>query len=101
MNFLKIYCVFCIIVFVLIELCTYEGIQKAKRKYADKIKANKDKTRSNPLETLFVHIRILITCFVPIINLGMFWSVLFNGVQVQKNAMKKVDDAIKESEGNN
>ena len=72
MNFLKIYCVFCIIVFVLIELCIYEGIQKAKRKYADKIKANRDKTRSNPLETLCVHIRILITCFVPIINLGMF-----------------------------
>ncbi len=101
MNFLKIYCVFCIIVFVLIELCIYEGIQKAKRKYADKITANKDKTRANPLETLCVHIRILITCFVPIINLGMFWSVLFNGVQVQKNAMKKVDDAIKESEENN
>ena len=39
MNFLKIYCVFCIIVFILIELCIYEGIQKAKRKYADKIKA--------------------------------------------------------------
>lgn len=98
MNFLKIYCVFCIIVFVLIELCIYEGIQKAKRKYADKMKANKNKTRAKPLETLCVHIRILITCFVPIINLGMFWSVLFNGVQVQKNAMKKVDDAIKESE---
>lgn len=101
MIFLKIYCMFCIVVFILMELCIYEGIQKAKRKYADKIKANRDKTRANPLETLCVHIRILITCFVPIINLGMFWSVLFNGVQVQKNAMKKVDDAIKESEGNN
>ena len=98
MNFLKIYCMFCIVVFILMEFCIYEGIQKAKRKYADKIKANKDKTRANPLETLCVHIRIFITCFVPIINLGMFWLVLFNGIQVQENAMKKVDDAIKKSE---
>ena len=101
MIFLKIYCMFCIVVFILMELCIYEGIQKAKRKYADKIKANKDKTRANLLETLCVHIRILITCFVPIINLGMFWSVLFNGVQVQKKCYEKVDDAIKESEENN
>ena len=43
MNFLKIYCMFCIVVFILIELCIYEGIQKAKRKYADKIKKNKSK----------------------------------------------------------
>lgn len=101
MNFLKIYCVFCIIVFVLMELCIYEGIQKAKRKYADKIKENKNKAKANLVETLCVHIRIFITCFVPIINLGMFLSVLFNGIQVQENAMKKVDKAIKESEGNN
>ncbi len=98
MNFLNIYCVFCIIVFVLIELCIYEGIQKAKRKYADKIKENRNKTKANLIETLCVHIRIFITCFVPIINLGMFWSVLFNGIQVQENAMKKVDNAIKKSE---
>lgn len=71
MNFLKIYCMFCIVVFILIELCIYEGIQKARRKYADKIKANKDKTRANPLETLCVHIRVLIACFIPIMNLGM------------------------------
>lgn len=45
MNFLNIYCVFCIIVFVLIELCIYEGIQKAKRKYADKIKENRIKQK--------------------------------------------------------
>lgn len=98
MNFLKIYCMFCIVVFILIELCIYEGIQKAKRKYADKIKKNKSKARFNPLETLCVHIRIFIMCFIPIINLGIFWSVLFNGIQVQENAMKKVDDAIKKSE---
>ena len=101
MNFLKIYCVFCIAVFVLMEICIYEGILKAKRKYADRIKENRNKAKANPIEILCVHIRIFITCFVPIINLGMFWSVLFNGVQVQKNAMKKVDDAIKESEENN
>ena len=43
MKFLKIYCVFCIIVFVLMELCIYEGIQKVKRKYLDKIKENRNK----------------------------------------------------------
>ncbi len=98
MNFLKIYCVFCIIVFILIELCIYEGIQKAKRKYADKIKENRNKAKANPIETLCVHIRMFIACFIPIVNLGMFWLVLFNGIQVQENAIKKVDDVIKKNE---
>lgn len=82
MIFLKIYCGFCIITFILMELRIYEEIQKAKRKYADKIKENKVKT--NLLETLCVHIRMFVMCFIPIINLGIFWSVLFNGIQVQK-----------------
>lgn len=98
MNFLKIYCVFCIIVFILIELCIYEGIQKVKRKYADKIKENRNKAKANPIETLCVHIRMFIACFIPIVNLGMFWLVLFNGIQVQENAIKKVDDVIKKNE---
>lgn len=96
--FLKIYCVFCIVIFLLMEICIYEGIQKIKRKYADKIEENKNKEKVNILETLCVHIRIFVTCFVPIINLGIFWAVLFNGVQVQNNIMKQVDDTIKESE---
>lgn len=98
MNFLKIYCVFCIVVFILMELCIYEGIQKAKRKYVDKINENKNKAKVNPLETLCAHIRVFVTCFVPIVNLGMFWSALFNSIQVQENMMKQVDDAIKKSE---
>lgn len=98
MIFLKIYCVFCIVIFMLMEICIYEGIQKIKRKYADKIEENKNKVKANPLETLCVHIRIFVTCFVPIINLGIFWAVLFNGVQVQNNIVKQVDDAIKKSE---
>ena len=98
MNFLKIYCVFCIIVFILIELCIYEGIQKAKRKYADKIKENRNKAKANPIETLCVHIRMFIAFFIPFVNLGMFLLVLFNGIQVQENAIKKVDDVIKKNE---
>ncbi len=98
MNFLKIYCMFCIVVFILMELCIYEGIQKAKRKYADKIKENRNKAKANPIETLCVHIRMFIACFIPIVNLGMFWLVLFNGIQVQENAIKKVDDVIKKNE---
>lgn len=97
MIFLKIYCVFCIVIFLLMEICIYEGIQKIKRKYADKIEENKNKAKANILETLCVHIRIFVTCFVPIINIGIFWAVLFNGVQVQNNIMKQVDGAIKES----
>ena len=50
------------------------------------------------IETLCVHIRMFIACFIPIVNLGMFWLVLFNGIQVQENAIKKVDDVIKKNE---
>ena len=58
MIFLKIYCMFCIVIFLLMEICIYEGIQKIKRKYADKIEEKKDKAKANVLETLCVHIRI-------------------------------------------
>lgn len=94
---LKIYVIFCLVAFILIELCIYDGIHKIKTKYADKIRENMNKADQNIFGFLYTHLKILIFCFIPFINLCVFFSVLFKGVQVQEETMKRVDKAIKES----
>ncbi len=96
MAILKIYIGFCLVTFLVVEIGMYEIQQQAKRKYEDKIKENKNKHKQSFLEKLCVHIKMFIVCFVPIVNLGMFWAVLFNNVKVQEDALNKVDKAIKE-----
>lgn len=94
----KIYLIFCLLSFILIELCIYDGIHKIKIKYADKIRENRNKADRNIFGFLYAHLKIFIFCFIPLINLCVFFSVLFEGVQVQEETMKRVDKAIKESE---
>ncbi len=96
MTVLKIYIGFCLVTFLVVEISMYEIQQQAKRKYADKIKENNNKQKQSFLEKLCVHIKMFIVCFVPIVNLGMFWVVLFNSVKVQEDALNKVDKEIKE-----
>lgn len=74
----------------------YEIQQQAKRKYANKIRENQNKQKQSFLEKLCVHIKMFITCFVPIVNIGMFLAVLFNGVKVQETVFNKIDEQLKE-----
>ena len=98
MIFLKIYCAFSLVTFLVVEIGMYEIQQRAKRRYADKIKSNMNKVKLKFIEKICVHIKMFIMCFVPIVNIGMFWAVLFNGVKVQEDALNKVDRVIKKNE---
>lgn len=95
MILLKIYIGFSLITFFVVEISMYEIQQQAKMKYANKINENKNKPKQSFLEKLCVHIKMFITCFVPIVNFGMFWAVLFNSVKVKEDILNKVDEAIK------
>lgn len=96
MIFLKIYIGFCLVTFLVVEMVMYEIQQQAKRKYADKISENRDKQKQNFLEKLCGHIKTFIICFVPIMNILMFWAFLFNGVKVQEAAFNKINEQLKE-----
>lgn len=92
MILLKIYIGFCLITFLVVEMGMYEIQQQAKRKYADKISGNWNKQKQSFLEKLCVHIKMFIICFVPIVNIGMFWAVLFNGVKIQEDVLNKINN---------
>lgn len=87
---------FCSVTFLIVEMGMYEIQQQAKRKYANKIRENQNKQKQSFLEKLCVHIKMFITCFVPIVNIGMFLAVLFNGVKVQETVFNKIDEQLKE-----
>ena len=90
--FLKIYLGFCLLTFLIVEIGLYEILQSAKRRYANEIKQNKQKY--NFLEMLFVHIRMFIVCFIPLVNLCIFYSLLFNNSAVQDSIFSKTDEAL-------
>lgn len=81
--------------FLVIEIGIYETIQNAKRKYANEIEQNRQNAKSSFLETLCVHIKMFIVCFIPLVNLGLFWVILFNNSAVQNNAFDRIDKQLK------
>lgn len=95
MLLLKIYLGFCLLTFLVIKIGIYETIQNAKRKYAKEIEDNGQNAKSSFLETLCVHIRMFIVCFIPLINLVLFWAILFNNSAVQNNAFDRIDKQLK------
>ena len=42
------------------------------------------------LENIFDYIKILITCFIPIINIGIFYIVLFKGEIIEEQTIQKL-----------
>ena len=72
---LKIYLIFCVITFLLCEICIYEIAQEIKREYEDVLIQHKQKIGFS--ESLCTHIRMFIMSFIPIINFSLFYVVLF------------------------
>lgn len=96
---LKIYLVFCLIIFLLYEMCICEITQEAKRKYKDIVLNNIEK--KSFLETLCAQIRMFIISFIPIINLSMFYSVLFQSNKIKNFTFNEIDRRIQQDIKNN
>lgn len=96
MLFLKIYVAFSLLTFVLIVTQGWVIWMELKRKYPDITKKFTGKNKKNMLEIVFNWIRSIVCCFVPIINIGIFYASLFMLEEVKEKALKGMIEDIKE-----
>lgn len=96
MLFLKIYIGFSILTFVLLLMQTYVMFKRLKRKHPDIVsKFNKD-NKSSVLEKIFIYIKLFVTCFVPITNIGIFYVLIFESEKIEEKAFGEIIKEIKE-----
>lgn len=93
---LKIYLIFCVITFLLSEMCIYKITQEIKREYKDILQEIK------LLEGICPHIKMFIMSFIPIINLSLFYVVLFQIDKIKNITIDKIkiDTQIKQNSNN-
>lgn len=94
MLFLKIYIGFSILTFLIILMQTYILTKQVKRKYPDTIQEFSKNNKSGILEKLFEYIRILIICFIPIVNLCLFIVILFKTEEVKDRTLQRIKKRI-------
>lgn len=95
MLFLKIYIGFSVLTFLVILMQAYLLTKKIKRKYPDIIGEFSKNNKSGILEKLFEYIRILIICFVPMVNLSLFIVVLFKAEDFENRVLQRIQENIK------
>lgn len=95
MLFLKIYIGFSILTFFVVLMQAYLLTKRIKRKYPDIIQEFSKNNKSEILEKLFEYIRILIICFIPIVNLCLFIVVLFKAEEVEPRVLQRIQKNIK------
>ena len=72
MILLNIYIGFSLLTFVMLLMQTYITGQELKREHPGLVREFNKKHKSGLLESVFTWVKILITCFIPIVNIGIF-----------------------------
>lgn len=80
-------------------MCICEITQEAKRKYKDIVLNNI--VKESFLEALCAQIRMFIISFIPIINLSMFYAVLFQSNKIKNFTFNEIDRRIQQDIKNN
>lgn len=93
MMFLNIYIGFSLLTFVLILMQSYVVVKKIKREHPDDADKLKKKSKRGFLETIFSHIKIFITCFVPIVNILIFCAILFKEKEVEEKVLNDLSNS--------
>lgn len=73
---------------------SYVVTKKIKREHSDIAEKLKKKSKKGILETIFSYTKILITCFIPIINLCIFFAILFKEDEVEKKVINSISNKI-------
>lgn len=92
MIFLYIYIGFSLLTFVLMLLQMTTLIHKLENKYKDKLPKNKN---PNQIPFFFEVLKIFVMCFIPILNIIFFCSVLFLGNRIDTQVTKQVENEMK------
>lgn len=96
MLFLKIYIGFSILTFLVFLMQTYIFTKQIKRKHLDIVQEFSKNNKSGILEKLFEYIKILIICFIPIVNLCLFIVTLFKTEEVEERTLQRIKKRIEE-----
>ena len=95
MIFLNIYIGFSLLTFVVLLMQTYLSSKKLKRRYPDLVNEFNKKNQINMLEKIFVCVKALISCFVPIVNIGIFYISLFEAEKIEETTLNKMKEFIR------
>ena len=90
MIFLNIYIGFSILTFVMFFIQGYLISKQLERKYPELVNEFNKNNKSGILEKIFSWIKIFIGCFVPIINIGIFYVSVFGTEKIEKEFLNKI-----------
>lgn len=92
MLFLKIYIWFSILTFLIILMRSYILSKQIKRKNPELIQELSKNNKSGVLEKLFEYIIIFIICFIPIVNVLLFFVNLFESEEIERRVLKHLSE---------
>lgn len=96
MIFLYIYIGFSVLTFVMTIIQSYLVSKQLERRYPDLVSKFNKNNKQSVLEKVFSYIKIFVSCFVPIINMGIFYVELFENNKVEEKVLNKMKEDIKE-----
>lgn len=96
MTFLNFYIGFSVLTFIMLLMQSYVVSKRLKRKYPDITSEFYKNNKEDILEKIFSYIKIFVSCFVPIINIGIFYASIFESETVEKRMLDKMQNSIKE-----
>jgi hypothetical protein len=73
---------------------TYITGQELKREHPGLVREFNKKHKSGIVEKTLTWIKILITCFVPIVNIGIFWVSMFEAEEIKAKGLIKLLDQV-------
>ncbi|MEE1301846.1 MAG: hypothetical protein UHD64_03610, partial [Bacteroidales bacterium] len=81
---------FSILTFVMVLMQSYVMSKQLERKYPDAIEEFNKNNKRGIMERIFVYIRTFIVCFVPLINIAIFYIYIFDPEQVEEKVLSKI-----------
>lgn len=96
MIFLYAYIGFSVLTFVMMYMQSYLVSKKLERQYPDIVREYNKRNKRGILEKIFSYIKQFITCFVPIMNISIFYVALFENKKVEERALNEIQNNIKE-----
>ena len=90
MIFLYIYIGFSVLTFAITLMQSYLVTKQLRRKYPDLVCKFAKDNRLGVLEKMFSYIKTFISCFVPIVNVGIFYVALFEYQKVEEKVLSKM-----------
>ena len=96
MIFLYAYIGFGILTFVMMYMQAYMVCKKLERQYPDLVRKYKEGNKRGILEKIFSYIKSFVSCLVPIMNICLFYVVLFENEMVEEKALNEMQNNTKE-----